>query len=418
MRSLAGALVLVVGLAGAAHAEGTYEKLTLTQAVERALSRNVATTVARQEVDRADALVREARAPSLPTLTASGQYLRLDGDRKLGESVLASKNQLSANLNLTVPLFVPQKWTAWSHARTNLDTALASSEDMRRTIALATARAYLAIIAQKRVVDVGERALATDQAHATCAHTRLSGGVGNRVDDVRAAQQVASDQAQLSNAITALGRAREALGILIGAELPADTMDDVALPSGSTNAVQALERRRDVAAARQRVRAAEEIKKDGWADYAPTLVGQAQPFYQNPASLTTPETGWQAMLVLAVPLYDGGLRYGLARERAVLFAEAQANYEGLARQTRSEIRVAVLEIEKADEALASASRAAKLAHQALDLANLAYQAGATTNLEVVDAERRATDADTAAVIAEDTVRQARLDLLAAAGQFP
>ena len=48
----------------------------------------------------------------------------------------------------------------------------------------------------------------------------------------------------------------------------------------------------------------------------------------------------------------------------------------------------------------------------------AYQAGATGNLEVIDAERRARDADNAAVVAEDAVRQARLDLLAATGHFP
>jgi outer membrane protein TolC len=59
-----------------------------------------------------------------------------------------------------------------------------------------------------------------------------------------------------------------------------------------------------------------------------------------------------------------------------------------------------------------------LAHEALDLASQAYRAGATSNLEVIDAERRARDADTAAVIADDNARQARLDLLAAAGQFP
>jgi outer membrane protein TolC len=48
----------------------------------------------------------------------------------------------------------------------------------------------------------------------------------------------------------------------------------------------------------------------------------------------------------------------------------------------------------------------------------AWRAGATTSLDVVDAERTARDADSAAVIAEDAARQARLDLLAAAGKFP
>jgi outer membrane protein TolC len=55
---------------------------------------------------------------------------------------------------------------------------------------------------------------------------------------------------------------------------------------------------------------------------------------------------------------------------------------------------------------------------ALELANQAYRAGATSNLELIDAERRARDAATTAVIAEDAVRQANLDLLSAAGRFP
>jgi len=54
----------------------------------------------------------------------------------------------------------------------------------------------------------------------------------------------------------------------------------------------------------------------------------------------------------------------------------------------------------------------------LQLATTSYRAGATTNIDVVDAEQRARDADTAAVQAEDAVRQSRLDLLAATGHFP
>lgn len=49
---------------------------------------------------------------------------------------------------------------------------------------------------------------------------------------------------------------------------------------------------------------------------------------------------------------------------------------------------------------------------------MAYRAGATTNLEVIDAERRACDAQVQAVLAEDAARQARLDLLVASGRFP
>ena len=50
--------------------------------------------------------------------------------------------------------------------------------------------------------------------------------------------------------------------------------------------------------------------------------------------------------------------------------------------------------------------------------DMAFREGATTNIEVIDAQRRARDAGTAAAIAEDAVRRARLELLVALGRFP
>ena len=43
---------------------------------------------------------------------------------------------------------------------------------------------------------------------------------------------------------------------------------------------------------------------------------------------------------------------------------------------------------------------------------------AAADIEVIDAEGRARDADTAVGVAEDTVRRARLELLIALGRFP
>ena len=82
------------------------------------------------------------------------------------------------------------------------------------------------------------------------------------------------------------------------------------------------------------------------------------------------------------------------------------------------MRVSFEEMLRADQGLASARDAARLAHKAYDLATLAYRGGASTNIEVLDAARQARDADTSTAAAEDLSRQARLDLLVAAGRFP
>jgi outer membrane protein TolC len=123
-------------------------------------------------------------------------------------------------------------------------------------------------------------------------------------------------------------------------------------------------------------------------------------------------------LVLTLPFYDGGLRYGQQKQRVAEEHEADLVLEATLRQARSETRSAFDTLRHADLAMNAAREGARLANDALKLAELAYHTGVSTNLELVDAQRRARDADTASAVAEDTARQARLDLLAASGAFP
>ncbi|HVH43958.1 MAG TPA: TolC family protein [Labilithrix sp.] len=395
--------------------------ITFDEAVKRALARNPTAEVAAQEVMRAEALRKQARATWLPTLNANGIYTRLDDDRELNDRVILAQNQLSANVQLTVPLVAPRQWVAYARSKENVEVARAGSIDARREVALATARAYLTVIAQHRVLDTAQRALATAKAHEDYATTRLQGGVGNRLDAVRAGQERATAEVRVKTQLTALARAQEALGVVTGEEGALDAASDPALAaplSFDAALTESASRRADIAVQRDRVEVARRAVRDSWVDYLPVLSAVAQPFYQNPPTFTQPRTGWQAQLLLQIPLFDGGARYGVADEREALEAQARVRLEGALRQARSEVRVAFEAMRRTDEALGGAREAARLAREALDLAELAYKAGATSNIEVVDAERRANEAETAAAVAEDASRQARLDLLAACGRFP
>jgi outer membrane protein TolC len=399
----------------------TRERVTLEVAIQRALARNPSAAVAAAELRRAEALVTQARAASLPTLTATGIYTRLDAERRLGDRVAAARDQLSANVTLAVPILAPQRWAHWSHAADDAEATRASTGDTRRQVALATARAYLGVVASRRVLEAQMRARTTAQAHLTYAETRFAGGLGHKLDSIRAAQEVATDEAAVQSAASGLVRSQEALGVLLGAEGPVDATDEPALretPPLESALGDVRDKREDVRAAELRIRAAEHQVRDGWTDYAPLLVGTFQPFYQNPPSLVQPQTGWQAQLVLTLPLYDGGLRYGLQEEREADLAAARAQLESTLSQARADARSAFAAMRRADDALRASRDAARLAHEALQLADLAYRAGATTNLDVIDAERRARDADTQVAVAEDEARLARLDFLGAVGRFP
>ena len=402
------------------------EVVPFDAAIARALSRNPTAAVALEEIARARAVVEEVRSASLPTLTANASYTRLDHDRTLtgaggATTVIAPADQVNANLLLSAPLIAPSRWVEWSHAKDNVEVARMSEKDVQRQLALSTARIYLGIIAQHHVVEVSQRARDAARAHYQFAHQRFAGGWGTRLDEVRAAQEVATDESQLQASVANLARLREALGVLLALDHAVDVTDDVTLPGAPTleeSLHDAVTIRSDVQLFRQRLHAAERVRRDDWADFMPSLLLTFQPFYQDPPTAQLPNWGFQGELLLSWPIYDGGLRYGLHKERAALMREARAGVEGGVRQAQADVRAADVEVRRSAAALAAARDAAKLATEGLALTNLAYRAGASTNIEVIDAERVARDTATAVAQAEDAWRQATLDLLLASGRFP
>ena len=400
-------------------------RVSWQQALELAAAHNTSTLVAAQEIKRAEALVREARAAWLPTLTGNGSYTRISGgDRVFGMApnsvVTTYGNTWNGNLSLTVPLLAPAAWANDWHAQDAREVSKLNAADVRRQLATAVGRTYLTVILEHRQIEVAVRARDTAKVHYDYAHTRLGLGLGNGVDEARAAQELHTDEAQLNDAQTALVRAQSALAVLLSAEDLVDVEDDVQLaaaPSAQAAVDDARKNRTDVRTLQARKVSTEHLRRDEWVYYAPNLLAQAQA-YRETASALAPGSGWQVAVVLSIPFYDGGLRYGVARERTAVDQEARIQLEAALRQVGVEVRTAFRVVESSDASLAAARDASSAAAEAAVLADKSYHAGASTNLEVIDAERRARDAASQVAFAEDAARQARLDLLLATGAFP
>jgi outer membrane protein TolC len=395
------------------------EPIGFEAAVERALAHHPSMRVAEQDVSRAMAQLEQVRAPSLPTLVANGSFTALS---PRPSNPLQNPTQLNANLQLAAPLVNTPRWANWYRASKTVDAVQATANDVKRQVAVGAARGWLAVLASKRLVAAATLARNSAQAHLDYARERLTGGVGNKLDELRAAQELSVSTTQMETALASLIRAQETLGVLTGADVPLDTVaeePDFTPPGGVEQALESASSiRLDVKAAEVRKDAAVASTKVDWMDYLPLLNVVFQPTVVDPPTATLPATGWQLGVVLQLPIYDGGLRYGQAKERRANARSNEAQFEGVLRQAKSEVRAAFNQVTHADSALKSAKDSAKQAGDALELATVAYRAGATTNLEVIDAERRARDAELVAVLAEDNARQARLDFLVASGAFP
>lgn len=165
-------------------------------------------------------------------------------------------------------------------------------------------------------------------------------------------------------------------------------------------------------------RAVDRVWRDSSKDWFPTAVASFDPQALVPASIFSSARSWRFVVNFSQPVFDGGLRRGQRRFREANVNASRLALQGLQIQARSEVRLAQETVRSTQRAFESLRSAAQQAAEVLKITTFAFEAGATTNLEVIDAQRQARDADSSAAVAEDAVRRAQLDLLTALGRFP
>jgi outer membrane protein TolC len=389
------------------------------EAVRRALDQNPTVAEATKNIMRAEALLQQTRAFTLPLVSVGVNNITLDNARGFSGSVTQPRNQFSFSASASVPILTLATWATVDQARDQIEVANRSTADVRQSIAVAAATAYLSVIAARRQVDVAQRALETSRAHLDYAQKRFEGGAGSRLNQLRAAEEAASDQARVEVTRLALRSAQEALGVVLAANGPVDAGSEPAFETTPPSSeAEWMANRTDLQFQTAVQRAAERVVRDSWKDNVPTAAVSFDPLYLTPSGLFQPGRTWRLSISMTHALFEGGQRRANARLREVSRDQASLAFTGLQIQARSEVRLAQEAVQALERALTSARESAEHATEVVKITTAAFEVGATTNLEVIDAQRSARDAETRRALAEDAVQRAKLDLLVALGRFP
>ena len=413
--------VLLFAATASAQTPPPMESVTLEQAVERAIKNNPTVAQASQGILRAEGLLQQTRSAAMPFVTASITSLVNSTERRFDDVVTSPRTQATISAQLGMPVLAASRWAATVQARDQVEIANLSTADVRTEIAVATAQTYLAVIAQKRQVDVSQRALETSMAHLDYARRRLEAGAGTRLNELRAGQEVATNEARLETTQFLVRRAQEALGVLIAANGPADAASEprFEVPAGPIDAEAGwMALRPDLRLFVAQERAADRVWRDSSKDWFPTAIVLFDPQALVPASIFSSARSWRFAVNFSQPIFDGGLRRGQRTVREANVNASRLALQGLQIQARSEVRLAQDNVRSTQRVFDSLRSAAQQGAEVLKITTFAFEAGATTNLEVIDAQRQARDADSAAVVAENALQRAQLDLLTALGRFP
>jgi multidrug efflux system outer membrane protein len=391
---------------------------SLVRLVDVAIRQNRNLQLAQARIAESRAAVGVAKAPLVPSVSLNASQ---------------STNQV-ATAGFPPSAFRATRATAdlaweldfWGRLRSGVTAAsadLGAQEAATRATVLTLvsdiATSYLQLLELDQERSIAERTLTSRKATLEIARARYTQGLTSELDVRQFEAQVAAPAVTLAQAERAISTTEHNIDVLVG-ERPApiargrSLVDAVrALEIPDSISVALLARRPDVQQAERGYAAA--TARVGVADAArlPTisiagsLGGQA-----GVANDVFGDNGrvYQLLAGISFPLFDNGRLSNLSAAARARAEQAKASYEQAALNALREAGDALSGVRAArDQAIAQATQANAL-RLALDLAESRYQAGLSSYLDLLDAQRSLFSAELA-------LSQAQLNELTAAVQL-
>ena len=373
----------------------------LQKVVAQALSQNRSLRKTVSDIAAARAQYGEANAALFPTVgatVATSSSRTIAGTSGSGVTTAFARSA-SAGVGISsyeLDLFGRVASLSEAALQTFLATE-AANRSARISLIASTVTAWLQLAADRSQLALSQQTLMSSERAMNLTQRRLAAGVASRVD-VRSAETVYQQaRADIANHITAIAQDRNALELLVGAEVDAallpDALSDQAawlsdVPAGLTSDV--LLRRPDVQQAEYQLKSANANVDAARAALFPklTLTGSAG---VASAALSTLASGgatvWTVAPSLGLTLFDGG-----ARRSALQYSRAQregyvASYELAVQTAFKETADALARAGTVAEQLHASRASVAAAQDSATLAMARYQKGVDTFLAALTAQR-------------------------------
>ncbi len=406
--------------------------LTIEDVRRMALEFNRTYLAAEEDVVKAQSEIATARAGALPEITAHGSYnrniklpsffLNPEGQETV-EFKAGFKNDFAASVSLRQSIWKGGKvFSALKIAKLYKDYSLEIKEQVKASVIYSAELLFYQAILQQSNLEVLRRAFEANSYNLEVVEKSYSQGLVSEFEVLRAKVEKSNLMPQILAGESELRLAEKRLKSFIGMDLNEEivlieTEDDTSLeqlrPLPSLTD-EALANRPEMRQADYLTQIAKKAIGVARGDYFPELeavstYGWSAQSDEFTLSDNTVQT-WTAGLNLTIPLFKGGSTRGRVRA-------SRADYEQ-ALLAQKEARDAIkLEVEQAYDQMLQAQKSLEIqgvtiaqAEEGLKIANLRYESGVGTQLEVLSAQTALTQARNNLALAKFVFRQARAQL--------
>jgi multidrug efflux system outer membrane protein len=385
-------------------------ELNRLEALADGSNQDLAAAVAR--FDEARASVNIARAELFPQVQFDPSYVRQR------TSFNEPSDGKPAGISPTYNTFLAQLQAGWEvdlwgrvrrqvqQARAQLGASADDVEGVKLAIQAELATDYFTLRALESEYEVLERTVASYRRSLEVTTNRRKGGIASDLDVSQAQTQLRTTEAQLPAVSLQRKRVLHAIATLCGQPAPGFTLPatneersaipgvPVSLPS------ELLERRPDIAAAEQRMAAANAGIGVAQGAFYPRLQINGLAGFESVAASTWfdwPSRFWAVGPALELPLFTGGRHRAQLTLAKASYNETVANYRQIVLTAFQEVEDQIAAQVLLKSQLEAEVAALDSARQTVQIANNRYNAGLVTYLEVATAQNAALTVEQAVV---------------------
>lgn len=395
--------------------------LNLDETVQRALENN--RTIKRSIASRESAYwaLRQARRRSGPTVSWNTVANAVGGKSYADDTY--NHRLFSNTATISYPVYDGNALKEGRvAARYGLNSADMALENSLQTIRQTATNYYYNVLRCRNQIEVDADNVRTLTEHLNNVNAQFKAGTVAKAD-------VLASQVRLANAQQSLVTAQNDYDVAVATLsnyllLPADTIiraqDQLTYqPYNLTLAnctAFALENRPDVAAADYEVKQAESGVRSAKAGYRPTVNASASkgltgksPFRDNITD------SWTAGISANWDIFDNGVTAARVESAKASLASAEENAAEIRERVQLEVQSAFLTLHAAEKNISTTQVAIASAEEDFKIAQVRYAAGVGTNLDVMDASDKLTQAKNNYYTALYTYNTARASLNKAMG---
>lgn len=395
--------------------------INLDETIQRALENN--RTIKRSIASRESAYwaLRRARRASGPTLSWSTQANAVGGSAYPNDTY--HHRLFSNTAQISYPIYAGNALKEGRvAARYGINAADMELEDSLQTTRQTATNYYYDVLRCRNQIEVDEDNVRTLQEHLNNVNAQFKAGTVAKAD-------VLSSQVRLANAQQSLVTAQNDYDVAVATLssyllMPADTIlraqEQLTYIPYNLNLANctayALENRPDVAAADYAVKQAESGVRSAKAGYRPTVNAVAtkgmngkSPFSQNLSD------SWTAGISAQWNIFDNGVTAAEVESAKASLAAAEESAAEIREAVQLQVQSAFLTLRAAEKNISTTKLAISSAEEDFKIAQVRYAAGVGTNLDVMDASDKLTQAKNNYYIALYTYNTAKAALDKAMG---